>query len=113
MNNETKEREYKIPIENVWQRIVALAILAILGGPDIISAFVPGMGGNPDTIIQLEKLSSSIKNTEEDLSHEIMILHAEIEETKIECKEYTDKDRDSMESIRSRINRLEYILEKL
>ena len=101
---EKKTRENTFQIQGWKDRIVFLGIIALLGGPGIISTLVPGMGINPETISQLEKkhslIETKIDNLHDDLMHEINILDAKIGDTTETCMLYRNNDRNEMEDLR-------------
>ena len=111
---EKKTRENTFQIQGWKDRIVFLGIIALLGGPGIISTLVPGMGINPEAISQLEKkhslIDAKIDNLHDDLMHEVDILDAKIDDTTETCMSYRNNDRDEMEDLRQDVAILETLI---
>ena len=111
---ERKTREHTLQISGIKDRITFLAILALLGGPDIAQTFIPGLGSNNEAITRLEgeikAVKVSIDNIHDDFHHELNILDAKIDETRSECIGYRDNDRNEMESLRHKVSRLELLI---
>lgn len=111
---EKKTREHTFQISGVKDRIVFLAILALLGGSDVIEILIPGMGVDPKTIIRIENeqktLHAKSDNIHEDLMHEIEILDAKIDDTTATCMGYRREDAYQMESLRHKVGQLNLLI---
>jgi hypothetical protein len=111
---ERRTREHTFQIQGFKDRIVVLAVLGLLGGSDLAKIFIPGVGVDNETIVKLEAkiqaLDVKMEDFHENLHYEVNILDAKIDETKTECMDYREEDRDEMEALRHRTARLDLLV---